>query len=143
MSRNNRGFALTALPIVVFALMAGSAMAQSYSGDWPTTVSNSHYANGTYCVTLTDDGSLGWPHSGGAVLLLQSNRLFGTFQVINGLLMATFEQQGGTGQNAGLVFIARASGGRVKKGTYEEVYGGEELDSGVLVFGAKNGCSGH
>lgn len=46
----------------------------------------------------------------------------------------------GSGQNEGLVFIARAGNGNIGQGVYEGVYGGEEIDSGVLVFGMKGGC---
>ena len=58
----------TALAVAVFALTSSAAMAQSYTGDWPATVTQSQRSNGTYCVTLTDDGSYGWPHSGEAEL---------------------------------------------------------------------------
>jgi hypothetical protein len=132
----------TVLPIVAFALTPSAAMAQSYSGTYPLTVTQSHHANGTYCLTLTDDGSLGFPHSGEASLYgekVGGNLPYGTFQLINHLLMVTIDQPGGTGQNAGLVFIAPASD-IVGKGVYEQVYGGEEFDSGVLAFGARGGC---
>jgi len=140
MKWNMRTFIAIALPIVALALTSSAAMAQSYSGNWPVTVSKSQFANGKYCITLTDDGSLGWPHSGEASLNPPSGTVFGTFQLIDGLLMVTFQQPGGTGQNAGLVFIGAASKGKITKGVYEQVYGGEEFDSGVLVFGTKGGC---
>jgi hypothetical protein len=54
------------LPMLV---PVSAAMAQSYSGRWPLTVSHSQRSNGTYCLTLTDDGSYGWPHSGPASLV--------------------------------------------------------------------------
>jgi hypothetical protein len=54
--------------------------------------------------------------------------------------VATFQQQGGEGQNAGLVFTAPAKSGDVGKGVYEQVYGGEESDSGVAAFGTKGSC---
>jgi hypothetical protein len=143
MIRHIRIFMATALPIVAFALTPSAAMAQSYSGNYPLTVTQSHHANGTYCLTLTDNGILGWPHSGGASLTgekVGGTLPNGTFQVIGRLLVATIVQPGGTGQNAGLVFTAPASDGDiVGKGVYEQVYGGE-FDSGVLAFGVKNGC---
>jgi len=121
---------------------AGAAPAASYSGNWLVTVSHAIRSNGTYCLTLTDDGSLGWPHSGEASLTSQvsGNLPYGTFQVIDHFLVATFEQEGGEGQNAGLVFTAPAKNGTVGKGVYEQVYGGEESDSGDAAFGKKGGC---
>lgn len=123
------------------ARMFGPATTQSYTGRWPVTVTQSRGANGTGCLTLTDNGSLGWRHSGQASLTFGGiNFTFGTFQLIDGTLVTTIESQGGSGQNEGLVYAASAGRGNVGKGFYEGVYGGEEIDSGVLVFGAKGGC---
>lgn len=33
---------------------AGAAVAASYSGNWPLTVTHSKRSDGTYCLTLTD-----------------------------------------------------------------------------------------
>ena len=132
------------LPIFAFALMPTAAKAQSFSGNWPLKVSKAKYSNGTYCMTLTDNGSLGFPHRGQASLTspnFDGNTLDGSFQLINGLLTATFETQGDSGQNAGLVFILRAADGTMSNGVYDDVYDGEELDSGAAVAGAKGGCS--
>jgi hypothetical protein len=140
MTRNIRISMAVVLAVMAFALTSSAAMAQSYSGNWPATVSQSHHANGTYCITLTDDGSLGWPHSGEASLEPNEGTDFGTFQVIDGLIMVTFTQPGGTAENGALLFIARASDGHIGRGAYEQFYG-TEVDSGVLIFGAKNSCS--
>jgi len=143
MTRNIRAFMATVLPIVAFALTCSAAMAQSYSGNWPVTVIQAPHGNGTYCLTLTDNGDFGWPHSGEASLSggrLGSETFYGTFQLIDGLLVATIEEPSDSGQNAGAVFIGRASGGHIGKGVYDQVYGGEEFDSGVLSFGVKNDC---
>ena len=142
MIRRIRIFVAMALPIVAFALTPSSAVAQSYSGNWPITVTQSQHSNGTYCLKLTDNGSLGWPHSGQASLTIAKgdNLPYGTFQLIDGLLLVTIEASGATGQNAGLVFLGRASGGHISKGVYDQVYGGEASDTGVLVFGEKGGC---
>jgi hypothetical protein len=114
---------------------------RSYTGNWPVTVTHSRGANGTGCLTLTDNGSLGWRHSGQASLIFGSLKFpFGTFQLIDSNLVATIESQGGSGQNEGLVFAASAGNGNIGKGFYEGVYGGEEIDSGVLTFGTKGGC---
>ena len=115
--------------------------AQSYSGNWPVTVTHSRGANGTGCLTLNDNGGFGWPHSGLASLTFGGVKFtFGTFQLIDRDLVATIQSQGGSGQNEGLVFAASAANGTIGKGFYEGVYGGEEIDSGILVFGVKGGC---
>ncbi|MGA2424399.1 MAG: hypothetical protein ABSG07_10370 [Terriglobales bacterium] len=138
MTRNIRRFIVMALPIVAFALTSSAAMAQSYSGNWPMTVTKSQYANGTYCVALTDDGSAGWPHSGGAVLVPETGTYPGIFQVIDGLLTVNIPAPAGANLSF-LLYTARASGGHIGKGVYNLAYGGFN-DSGVLVFGAKGGC---
>jgi hypothetical protein len=128
-----------ALPI---AATTSSAMAGGglYSGNWPITVSHSNYANGTYCLTVTDDGSGGWPHSGGATLEIDGSTLYGSFQLIGHDFTVTITAPGGTGENAGLVYVANASNRKIGKGVYDEVNGGAELDSGVVDFGTKGGC---
>ena len=129
-----------AVAALTLAVTAGpAAAAQGYTGSWPATVTHSKGSDGTYCVMLTDGGSGGWPHSGQARLVTRSQTLYGTFQLINHELVATFEASG-YGQNAGLVFAAHASHGSIGKGFYDEVYGGEEFDSGALEFGNKGGC---
>jgi hypothetical protein len=57
MTRNSRILTAMALPVVAFALTAGPAKAQSYTGNWPITVSQSEHGNGTVCVTLDDAGN--------------------------------------------------------------------------------------
>ncbi len=119
---------------------AGAAVANGYSGNWPVTVTHAQHSNGTFCLTLTDNGGYGWPHSGSASLVIGSHKYpYGTFQLINGILEATI-QAPGYGQNAGLVFAAPASHGNFGRGVFDEVYGGEEFDSGALAFGTKGGC---
>ncbi|HEV3276702.1 MAG TPA: hypothetical protein VG860_07775 [Terriglobia bacterium] len=140
MTRNIRLFVAAALPIMAFALTPGTARAQSYTGDWPATVSHSRGSNGTYCLSLTDNGSVGWPHSGQVTMVEGRSTLYGTFQVIGGLITVTVESPGDYA-DAGLVFVAQASNGTIGKGVYDDVYSGEEIDSGALAFGAKNGCS--
>src|SRR5579884_1045248 len=106
---------------------SGAAMAASFSGHWPVTVAHSQRSNGTFCLTLFDNGTSRFPHSGSASLEEGGQRLFGTFQVINELLVATIEQPGGSGQNAGLVFVASANNGNIGSGIYEQVYGGQDF----------------
>jgi hypothetical protein len=131
-----RAFIAMALPIVAISLASSAVMAQSYTGNWPITVSKSHYGNGTYCVALTDDGSLGFPHSGYASLG-PPNGYAGFFTVINGIATVTIPEPY-NGELEFQVFVAHASNGHISKGAYD-LAGGPD-DSGVAVFGAKNGC---
>jgi len=120
---------------------AAAAPAGTYTGNWPITVTQSQHANGTYCLTVNDDGSLRFPHSGFVSLTGPGGNLpYGTFELIGHFFTVTVEQQGDTGQNAGLVFVSRASNGSIGNGIYDQVYGGEEFDSGKAAFGPKGGC---
>lgn len=140
MIRNIRILMAMALPLVALAVTPSAAVAQSYSGNWPATVSHSTGSNGTYCLTLTDNGSNHWPHSGQATTVLNGNTAYGTFEVIGALITVTIQSQGGYA-DAGLVFVAQASNGTIGRGVYDDVYSGEGIDSGLVVFGAKNSCS--
>lgn len=116
------------------------ALAQSYSGRYPLAVTHSQFHNGKGCLILTDNGTERWPHSGQAAtagFLFPSQP--GSFQLINGILVATVTQSSGTGLSESLVFTAPAGNGNIGNGVFEQVYGGEN-DSGVLVFGMKGGC---
>lgn len=129
-----------ALPLV---LAAGAAMAGgSFSGKYPLTVTHAKYGNGAYCLTLNDDGGFGWPHSGEASLVTPSGSTvpYGTFQLIGSTLVTTMEEQGGEGQNAGAVFSASTKNGKPGNGFYDQVYGGQALDTGKVAFSAKGGC---
>ncbi|MGB6250618.1 MAG: hypothetical protein WBF54_15985 [Terriglobales bacterium] len=143
MTRHIR-FIVTAFTVAAFALTASAAMAQSaataqsYTGNWPATVSGSQRDNGTDCITLTDDGSGGFPHSGEAVLNGQQNPYGGYFTVVNGLITVTFTYPSGEGDCCDFqVFSARASNGKIGKGVFN--YFGL-TDIGVLAFGKKDGC---
>jgi hypothetical protein len=89
------------------------SMTHGYTGSWIMTVSHaSKYSNGTWCLTLEDDGDLGWRHSGEASIVNPEGYrfIYGTFRVINHFLVATITAPGGS-QNAGLVFAASARDG--------------------------------
>jgi len=122
---------------MAITLAPSAVLAQNYTGNWPVTVTRSHHSDGTSCLKLSDNGSGGWPHSGSASL--GGSLSFGTFQVINHILVATIEAPG-YGQNAALLFIGPASHGKLGKGFFEDAYGGEDFDSGALTFGMKGGC---
>ena len=71
---------LTLTAALSMAVSASAAMAAggSYTGNWKVKLTHDVYVttNGytghgpdtTHCITLTDDGSIGWPHSGFAEL---------------------------------------------------------------------------
>jgi hypothetical protein len=119
--------------------IASPAQAGLYSGTWPVTITHSQFNNRTDCLTLDDNASNGWRHSGSALLMIGSSRYSGSFQLINHTIVATITAQGYS-QNAALMFIASAGRGNIGKGVFEEVYGGSNFDSGALAFGMKSGC---
>jgi hypothetical protein len=139
MTRHIRRFIAMALAIAAFTLTTGAATAQSYTGDWQATVTESQRNNGTYCVTLTDNGSYGFPHSGVAVLNGQENPYGGYFTVIDGLMTVTFTYPSGEGDCCDFqVFTAHASNGKIGKGAFN--YFGL-TDIGLVSFGKKDNCS--
>jgi len=138
MARHIRSFIPTAFAIAAFALTTSAAMAQSYTGNWPATVTKSQRDNGKDCVTLTDDASYGWPHSGPAKLNGQQDPYGAYFTVINGLITVTFISPSGEGDCCDFfVFTAPASNGQIGKGVFNYFGPG---DSGLVRFGKKNGC---
>src|SRR5580692_12725531 len=138
MTRDIRSI-LMALAIAVLALMSSAAMAQSYTGKWPATVTKSQRDNGKNCITLTDDGSYGFRHSGEAVLNGQNNGYPGYFTVVNGIMTVTFTFPSGEGDCcAYAVFTSPASNGEIGKGVFNYL---GITDIGVVNFGKKNGCT--
>jgi hypothetical protein len=117
---------------------AGAAMAASggHSGNFPLTVSHSQFLNGSYCLTVTDDGSGGWAHSGEATI---PQYTYGTFQVIQGEFMADIVVPA-QGQNEVLVFNGAGHNGSFGNGAAVLLSGGEPLDSGTMKVGTKGGC---
>jgi len=141
MIRNISTVMATALAILAFALTPSAAQAQSFTGNWPMTetVKQFHETN-TYCLSLTDNGSADFPHSGPATLNGSGfTDLTGIFQVVNGVLVATFYVADDNGSLNGLVFVAPASKGAIGKG-FGELVSGAETVTGALAFGTKNGC---
>jgi len=108
----------------------------SYSGAWPVNVTGSQRSNGTYCVTLTQNGNNG----GSASLVVDGQRYpYGSFVVVNHILMVTISEPL-YGQNGALTFTASAGRGHVGQGIFENIEGGSNFDFGALAFGTKNGC---
>ncbi len=143
--------AAMALPLLGFALMPSSAGAQSFTGNYSVSVTetkcgiagNIKCANLSYCLELTDDGSIGRPHSGPATLASSgSSPLSGTFQVIGKTIMATFGVGSETGEDDSVVLVAPANGstGTIGIGIYD-LTAGESEASGLATFGVNNSCS--
>jgi len=146
-TRNISTLMATAIAIVTFALTSSAASAQSFSGNWPLAEHNVYpgvppfNGNESYCLTLTDNGSFGFPHSGPATLNGNGFSNFaGIFQVVNNLLVATFYVPDDNGSLNGLVFVAPASKGNIGKG-FGELVSGAVTVTGTLVVGTKGNCS--
>lgn len=129
---------LTIAATLSIVVSASAAMASSFSGNYPVTVTHSKFSNFRHCLTLTDNGTLGWPHSGPAVLDGRRD-LGGSLQII-GPLIEVVTNQGGTIQNAAAVYSATVGYRKFDTGAFEQIYGGASSDSGVVAFGMKGGC---
>jgi hypothetical protein len=129
-------FILGAAFAVTVSTTASMAASGSYTGTWPLTITNGQYLNGTYCLTVTDDGSEGWKHSGSATI---PEYTYGVFQVINGKFMADIVVPA-EGQNEVLLFTASGRNGSISNGAAQQISGGEPLYAGVMTVGAKNSC---
>ena len=116
------------------AFMSGAAVAQSYNGNWPVTITHSQYYNGNYCLELS--GSTG----GGATLTGQLGDLYGNFQVLGRNLIAIVPEQTGGGFNWGVEFVLPAANGNLAKGTFLVDEDGELESPGRATVGTKNGC---
>ena len=116
------------------ALMSGTAVAASYEGNWPITITNSQYYNGNYCLTLS--GSIG----GGAELSGPLGDLYGNFQVLGKNLIAIVPEQTGGGFNWGVEFVLPAANGQLAKGSFLVDEDGELESPGRASVGTKNGC---
>jgi hypothetical protein len=133
------GSIATVFVVAAFAFTASAAMAQSYTGDWLATVTHSQRDNGKSCISLTDDGSYGFRHSGEAVLNGQNNGYPGYFTVVEGLMTVTFTFPSGEGDCCDFeTFTAPASKGQIGKGVFNYL---GLTDIGVVTFGKKDGCS--
>ena len=142
MMKNVEVLAAAALAIAVFALAPNRAAAQSYSGNFPITwdVTYPHQFSNTYtfCLKLTDNGSVGFPHSGPATLTSTgSPSVTGVFQVINGEFVATFLEGSDTGELDTQIFVAPARKGTIGNGFGEE---SSVTLTGTADFGKKNSC---
>lgn len=147
MIRKIFAFTAMALPILAFALTPSAASAQSFSGHYPVSVTetkcgltgNIECSNQSYCLELTDDGAFARPHSGTATLLsFVSSPLSGTFQVIGKTIVVTFGVGSGTGEADAVLLVAPANVSTETIGV--GIYDLPSLVTGLATFGAKNGC---
>jgi hypothetical protein len=128
-----------AFVVAAFAFLTSAAMAQSYTGDFPATVTHSQRSNGTYCISLTDDGSYGARHSGEAKLIPNNSPYPNYFTVVDGIITVAITYVSGAGDCCAYeVFTARANVGQIGNGVFN--YFGI-TDIGLLSFGKKGGCS--
>ncbi len=135
--------ALTAaLPILLSpaasAASAAAAPGASYSGNWPvTTTLPPQFAN-TACLTLTDNGSDGAPHSGPVTSSgAMTGMLSGTFQIFNKILVVNLQSGSDTGEVVFLSFIAPAHAGHIGTGVFNNP---GYLGAAPLTFGNKGAC---
>lgn len=137
MIKNIAKFAAAVLPVVAFAMAPSTAMAQSYTGNWPATVSGTVLSNGTYCLTLTEQSASGGIQRGEASWISDGTKWTGQFLIIDGILMVQIYVPEGAGEIGAQVWVAHAHQGKIGA----RVFGGVEGDDGKVVFGEKNGCS--
>jgi hypothetical protein len=131
-------FIATAVVVAFFAL-SSAAMAQSYTGNWPATITGSQRDNSVNCISLTDNGSFGAKHSGEAVLNGQQNPYGGYFTVVDGIITVVFTYVSGEGDCCSYqVFTAKAGNGQIGNGVFNYL---GITDIGLLTFGEKNGCT--
>src|SRR5580698_2132900 len=133
---------ILAVATISVALFADAAIANgtSYSGTYPLNITGSGVWGGFYCLTLKDNGALGWSHSGKATLegseVILSD---GTFEVIERTLLVSIPAPGGKNGHNSLIFVAKSPHDNPGRGEFEEVYG-KAFATGTIMFGAKGGC---
>ena len=127
---------------------AAVAAGDSYTGNWKVKLTHDVYVNNTgynghgpntsHCIALTDDGSVGWPHSGYAVM---DNNASGQFAVIGPVILIYIDSTGSGYEPASLVFTGVAANGAIsEKGGYDEIQGGQSYDADDAKFEAKGSC---
>ncbi|HEY3639226.1 MAG TPA: hypothetical protein VGK90_13845 [Rhizomicrobium sp.] len=126
------------------------AASQSYSGTYKVRLThdvyvnntgyNGHGPNTTHCIALTDDGSVGWTHSGYAVMDNDTNTS-GQFSVIGPTILIYISGPGSNYSIASYVFTASAKDGQIgKHGGFDYIEGGESYDADDATFGTNGSC---
>jgi hypothetical protein len=148
MTSKFRTFIAMALPVLAFALAPSAVKAQSFTGNFPVSVTEVKAgitggitgANESFCLELTDNGDYGRPHSGTATLGdYQGGTLTGgEFYVVGNMIFVNFAVGDDNGESVGLVLFAPASNGKIGTGIFGET--GGVPSSGEAKVGAKGGC---
>jgi hypothetical protein len=148
MIRNIRIVIAMAMPVLVFALAPSAAKAQSYTGNFPVSVTEMKAGitgtitipNQSFCLELTDDGSYGRPHSGTATLGDYEGGTLsgGEFYVLGNMIFVNFAVGSDNGESVGLVLFAPASNGKIGVGIFGDT--GGVPSSGQAKVGANGGC---
>src|ERR1700679_3058218 len=125
-----------AVALAAIALSANSVSAAnvSYTGNWQVHLTddvyvtsqgyNGHGPDTTHCVSLTDDGTVGWKHSGYAELD-GTPHTSGQVSIIGNTIMIYFEASGGEGELATITLSGTAKNGTIgERGAYEYLDGG-------------------
>jgi hypothetical protein len=148
MTRNIRKFIAMTLPVLAFALAPSAAKAQSYTGNYPVSVTemkggitgNILLGNEDFCLELTDNGDYGRPHSGTATLGdYQGGTLTGgEFYVLGNMIFVNFTVGSDNGEAVGLVLFAPAINGKIGTGIFGDT--GGVPTSGLAKVSVKGGC---
>jgi len=138
--------------ILPLALWAGGAAAGggSYTGNYKVTLTHDvylttkgytgHGPNSTHCLALTDDGNVGWMHSG-YVVIDNNDNTSGQFAVINNTILIYVAAQGSDESIASYVFSASARDGKIAAhGAFDYIEGGTSYDADKVAFGARGSC---
>jgi hypothetical protein len=146
MVKNIGVLAAAALAIAAFAFAPSTATAQSFSGSYLLTwnITVGFAGTHTYCLTLTDNGSGGFPHSGPATVTgnyVIDPSAEGSFAVINNELVVTFYIPGGEAEVGEVTFVAPANKGNIGDGFGEYGAAGAFTDLGTLTVGKAGSCA--
>ena len=137
------------LPLVIGA-GAATASSGSFSGNYQVKLTHDvylttqgytgHGPDSTHCLAISDDGSVGWPNSGYAVLDNDLNTS-GQFAVIDHTIIIYVYTIGSGQEPASLTFSTTARDGIIgQKGAFDEIQGGTSYDADKATFGAKGSC---
>jgi hypothetical protein len=148
MTNNIRTFIAMALPVLAFALAPSVAKAQSFTGNYPVSVTQQKLGIGgniiggdeSFCLELTDDGDYGRTHSGPATLGDYEGGTLtgGEFYVVGNMIFVNFAVGSDNGESVGLVLFAPASNGKIGTGIFGDT--GGVPTSGLAKVGTKGGC---
>jgi hypothetical protein len=148
MTNKMRTLIAMAVPVLAFALPPKAAMAQSYTGHYPVTVTEGKagiagtipLGNVSFCLELVDNGDYGRPDSGTATLGDYEGGTLtgGEFYVLGQMIFVNFSVGSDNGEAVGLVLFAPASNGKIGTGIFGDT--GGVPTSGLAKVGAKGGC---